>query len=188
MIKKINIDNDRSIVVLDDAFTFSEISGNYTNSISKNFKIYNSSESEIQNLSDKRLGSVLTEDDPVLNSIFSKERLEIIKEYIPQNLYTHWRSYINLGIVSDSHKIHVDDFSIGGGFTLLYYANRNWDPDWGGETLFYDDKREEIKFVSPFVPGRIIIFDSSIPHSAKPQHLNGPTYRFTVACKFLRNR
>lgn len=180
------IDDDRSIIVIDDAFTFSEISGNYANVISKEFKIYNSNEAEIQDLSDKRLGSPLYENDYLLNSIFSKQRLEIIKNYIPQDLYTHWRSYINLGIVSDSHKIHVDEFSIGKGITLLYYANRNWNADWGGETIFYDDKREKIKFVSPFVPGRIIIFDSSIPHSAKPQHLTGPTYRFTVACKFLR--
>lgn len=186
MIDKIYIDDDRSIIILDDMFSFCEISGNYTNAISYNYRIYNSNESEVQDLTDKRLGCPLTLEDPILNSIFSEQRLETIKEYIPQSLYTHWRSYINLGIVSDNHKIHVDDFKIGHGLTLLYYVNRNWNIDWGGETIFYDDKREKIKFVSPFVPGRIIIFDASIPHSAKPQHLNAPSFRFTLASKFLR--
>lgn len=184
---EIKIENNREIVILDDLFTFSEISGNYNNAISYKYSIYNSSESEVQELSNKRLGCHLDITDPILETIFSGERLSILTKYIPQDNFYHWRSYINLGIHSDIHKIHVDDFKIGDGITLLYYLNRNWDCDWGGETIFYDDKRENIKYVSKFVPGRLILFSSTIPHSAKPQHFNAPPYRFTLASKFKRH-
>lgn len=183
----INVTNDRQIIILDNFFKFSEISGNYNNAISYQYSIYNSNESEVQDLSDKRLGCPLEMSDPILMNIFDGDRLDIIKNYIPQDSFYHWRSYINLGIHSDNHKIHVDDFNVGDGITILYYINRNWDKDWGGETLFYDDGREDILYASPFVPGRIIIFSSTIPHSAKPQHFGAPPYRFTLASKFKKH-
>lgn len=186
-IETIEFDRDRKIHVIDNAVNFSEVSGIYASTVSCQYSIYNSSEAEIQDLSDKRLGCPLMDlTHPILLSLYSKDRIEILSKYIPQDKYYHWRSYINLGLVSDIHKIHVDEFSNGDGLTLLYYVNRNWNCDWGGETIFYDDERKNIKYVSSFVPGRIIIFESSIPHSAKPQHLNGPSYRFTLACKFKR--
>ena len=185
--KIIEVNKNRKIIILDDFFTFSEISGNYNNAISYKYSIYNSSESEVQNLSNKRLGCPLEITDPILMNIFDEKRLEIIKNYIPQENFYHWRSYINFGIHSDNHKIHVDDFTVGDGITLLYYINRNWDKDWGGETIFYDDGGNEILYISPFVVGRLIIFSSTIPHSAKPQHFNAPPYRFTLASKFKRH-
>lgn len=185
--KEVKIDDHRNIYIIDDLFSFSEISGNYASAIEHKYSIYNSSDAEVQNLSDKRLGCPLEMDDNILSNVYSGERLEIFKKIIPQDQYTHWRSYINLGIHSDYHKIHVDDFSIGSGLTLLYYVNRNWNCDWGGETIFFDDQRKDIKYISSFIPGRILIFDSSIPHTATPQHFNAPPYRFTLASKFKRN-
>lgn len=180
----IEFDRNRNLIVIDDAFTFSEVSGNYAETVSRKYSIYNSSDLEIQNLPSKRLGCPLEMNDPIISNIYSEERLEIFKDYIPQEKYYHWRSYINLGIHSDPHKIHCDDFVPETGKTVLIYMNRNWDLDWGGETIFYADDRKKIKYVSQFVPGRIIIFDGSIPHSAKPQHFSAPPYRFTLASKF----
>lgn len=180
----IEFDRNRNLIVIDDAFTFSEVSGNYAETVSRKYSIYNSSDLEIQNLPSKRLGCPLEMNDPIISNIYSKERLEVFKDYIPQEKYYHWRSYMNLGIHSDPHKIHCDDFVPETGKTILVYMNRNWDLDWGGETTFYSDDRKKIKYVSQFVPGRIIIFDGSIPHSAKPQHFSAPPYRFTLASKF----
>jgi Rps23 Pro-64 3,4-dihydroxylase Tpa1-like proline 4-hydroxylase len=179
------IDNKRSIIVIDDAFNFSEISGNYAETISKQYIIFNSNELEVQNIGTKRLGCRLDLGDPLLTSIFNDRRVEVLERFIPKDQYTISRSYINLGIHSDIHKIHVDDFVSKKSITCLIYLNRNWDCDWGGETIFYDDERKDIKFISPYIPGRIIIFDGSIPHSAKPQHFNAPPYRFTLALKFV---
>jgi hypothetical protein len=52
--------------------------------------------------------------------------------------------------------------------------------------VFFDDQGIEIEYVTPFVPGRIIIFDSDIPHTAKEQSVLGPSYRFTLAIKFVK--
>jgi hypothetical protein len=40
-----------------------------------------------------------------------------------------------------------------------------------------DDNAEKIIYTSQFVPGRVVIFDSNIPHSAKPQSIDGPAYK-----------
>lgn len=182
----ISVDENRDIIVIDDAFIFSEISGIYNQAINYKYSIYNSSESEVQDLVNKRLGCPLEIGDPLIQMCFGdSQRRSMFEEYVSPQKYFLWRSYINLGIHSDNHKIHVDDFSIGDGKTVLVYLNRNWDLDWGGETVFYGDDRKEIKYVSQYIPGRIIVFDASIPHSAKPQHFNAPPYRFTMATKFL---
>lgn len=180
----IPFDKDREIIVIDSSFSYSEISGNYAEVVSRQYSIYNSSDLDVQNLNPKRLGCRLDVNDYILHVIFGNDRTDIFKKYIPQEKYYIWRSYINLGIHSDNHKIHVDDFSPGRSKTSLVYINRDWSCDWGGETFFYDDERKNVKYVSSFIPGRIVIFDGSIPHSAKPQHFNAPPYRFTLASKF----
>lgn len=186
IIENIEVDEKRKITIIDNAFTFSELSGIYAHAINHKYSIYNSSEAEVQNLSNKRLGSVLDENDYILETIFSGDRFNLITSIIPQDLYFHWRSYLNLGLHSDTHLIHVDEFSVSKGLTLLYYVNRNWCQDWGGQTTFYDDERKEIIYSCSFIPGRLVIFDSSIPHSATPQHFNAPPYRITLASKFTQ--
>jgi hypothetical protein len=187
-LKNIDIDDQRKIIMVDDLFTFSEISGIYASAINHKYSIYNSSEAEVQNLTNKRLGCPLEQNDYILENIFSGDRLDLLKDLSPQDTYNHWRSYLNLGIHSDTHLIHVDEFSKSKGITLLYYVNRNWSSDWGGETLFYDDQRKEIIHCCSFVPGRIVIFDSSIPHSAKSQNHDAPPFRITLASKFIQEK
>ena len=70
--------------------------------------------------------------------------------------------------------------------TMLIYPNTEWDLNHGGETVFYEEDRSEMVYLNPYKPGRICLFDGSIPHCAKPQALIGPKYRFTIAVKFIR--
>ena len=67
----------------------------------------------------------------------------------------------------------------------LYYVNLEWRDGWHGETVFYNpDKLNEIAYASLFVPGRIILFDGSIPHAIRPQSIKAPKFRFTVSLFF----
>lgn len=50
-------------------------------------------------------------------------------------------------------------------FSALYYANPNWELDWGGETTFFDDNGNAVFCVAP-VPGRIVILDGRVFHRA----------------------
>ena len=75
------------------------------------------------------------------------------------NLY-FTRAYGNAYTYGTGGSIHVDD----GDITMLYYSNSTWDVNWAGGTAFYtNDKKDTIKKVS-YVPGRLIVFDSKIPH------------------------
>ena len=52
--------------------------------------------------------------------------------------------------------------------------NREWKHEWGGETILLGDDAQEIEYCCPYKPGRIIIFDSTIPHSARQQSFATP--------------
>ena len=69
----------------------------------------------------------------------------------------------------------------------LHYSNLTWNPEWGGETLFYKDNKRDILLSSPYVPNRLLIFDGAIPHTIKAQNLMGPSYRFTTSVFFNKN-
>ena len=111
---------------------------------------------------------------------FTDEVVEYLDGKVPHNIE---RAYINMGIHSETPRTHVDSGSKGDK-TLLYYINEEWHNDWGGETIFLCSKCKNIEYITPFVPGRIIVFDSTIPHAARQQSFAGPTYRFTLAIKF----
>jgi SM-20-related protein len=59
-----------------------------------------------------------------------------------------------------------------------------WNPEWGGETVFYEDNGRDILESSPYTPNRAIIFDGSIKHTIKAQNILGPSYRFTTSLFF----
>ena len=64
----------------------------------------------------------------------------------------------------------------------LYYVNLDWKDGWYGETLFYDPLNlQKIDFASSFIPGRILLFDGSIPHTIRPQSIKGPKFRMTLS-------
>ena len=67
----------------------------------------------------------------------------------------------------------------------LYYVNLDWRDGWHGETLFYNpDNLKEIAYTSLYIPGRIILFDGSIPHAIRPQSVKAPKFRFTLSLFF----
>ena len=98
------------------------------------------------------------------------------------------RMYVNAYSYGDCPTIHVDNLEAGH-FTVLYYANYEWDANWSGETVFYNDTRDEIiRAVYP-KPGRIVSFDSRIPHVAREPNRICPVIRYTIAMKlYLKDR
>ena len=69
--------------------------------------------------------------------------------------------------------------------SVLYYINLDWRDGWHGETLFYNPNNlKEIIYTSLYIPGRIILFDGSIPHAIRPQSIKAPKFRFTLSLFF----
>lgn len=85
---------------------------------------------------------------------------------------------INLSYSGEACGIHADR----PGLTLVYYANNVWDINWGGHTLFMDDNLNEPEYTCLFKPGRVAIFDGSIPHMIMTPV--APCHRFTFAMQF----
>lgn len=69
-----------------------------------------------------------------------------------------------------------------GGVTALYFANAEWEPDWQGELVFYDNTGEARALVAP-KPGRLCLFNGEIVHRGGVPSPLCRTQRFTVVIK-----
>jgi Rps23 Pro-64 3,4-dihydroxylase Tpa1-like proline 4-hydroxylase len=184
--EEIKVSKDKSIHVFDGIFNYAEISGIYNALSHGTFMLDNANRPDVQAMQDRKLVYRITPDLLDKLHFFDGALDKIIDENINMEEYAHFKSYVNLGLYTDTHEVHADHYYDRAGKTLLYYVNETWNKDWGGETAFLDDNAEKIIYTSQFVPGRVVIFDSNIPHSAKPQSIDGPAYRFTMAMKFFR--
>jgi hypothetical protein len=91
--------------------------------------------------------------------------------------YSFEKSVINLSTPSDVNFFHTHD----AGLVLLYYVNPVWLSYWHGETLFSDESGREIERAVAFKPGRLVLFDTAISHSIRPQSIAADNYRYTYA-------
>ena len=81
------------------------------------------------------------------------------------NLYS---SYINVLREGNDPGIHVDaPYFVEDNQTVLIYMNPQWDPQWGGETIFFNHDLDAVRLCQPR-PGRVVIFDGRIPHTGRP--------------------
>jgi hypothetical protein len=90
------------------------------------------------------------------------------------------KSIVNLSVPSDTHWAHSHPEKL----VVLYYANMEWQQHWHGETLFYTEDLDEIELAVRYTPGRIVVFDATIPHAMRPQSPAADHYRFTYAMTF----
>lgn len=97
--------------------------------------------------------------------------------------YRPYRVYTNFAAFGDTLLTHVDALPNARELTALWFVAERWDPEWGGETLFYDDAGDAQVAVSP-KPGRLLLFDGAIRHAGKPPNRNCNVARYTFAIKF----
>jgi len=107
--------------------------------------------------------------------------LKAMTQVMPDRHYRAYRSYTNFATHGDVLLIHTDCLPGADEYTALWYLANEWDPDWGGETLFYDDQRDARFVVTPR-PGRLVIFHGSIPHAGRPpaRHCSAARYSFAI--------
>ena len=61
---------------------------------------------------------------------------------------------------SDASDIHQDI----GDLSILYYSKPNWNIEWDGGTIFYNDEITDCVEYVPYKSGRTVVFDAKIPH------------------------
>jgi hypothetical protein len=73
------------------------------------------------------------------------------------------RQYANGHTVGQGGEAHHDDHREGS-YTLLYYPMREWQPEWAGETVFYNAEGEIAHRTTP-LPRRAVMFDARLLHA-----------------------
>lgn len=89
------------------------------------------------------------------------------------------RGWCNLGTSLNTYRFHTDAH-VEGCKTFLYYASLEWNINWDGYTVFRTPDLSEIEFVSEYKPGRLVVFDSIIPHKATAIPPEANQWRFIV--------
>jgi hypothetical protein len=176
--------NGKKIIVIDDLFTAKERLTFY------NF-VYNAPYSLSRIAHDlpeyrndhKTLKSALSLADILDIGFFQNS---FILDFIKTNKLRLRKAYVNLCTAGDTYSYHIDDEEKNSTNvpSLLYYCNLNWEPNWEGETHFADENMKNILFSTSFIPGRIVLFDGSIPHKSSQPSFAAPYYRFVLAVKF----
>lgn len=167
--------NPSFFVVYDNLLTMQRRSELYNFIVASKFRIGWKDTDAIEVAGHQYLHSPFSEDD--------MERFGLLKDLkgtqVDQHIAgLHYKfTMVNLSVPCDCHWVHVHP----GQTIILYYANMHWEAHWGGETLFFDEAGKEVIYGLSYTPGRVIVFDGKQPHTIRPQSVNAPHYRFTVA-------
>lgn len=110
--------------------------------------------------------------------------IKIKENHLPG--YSLLRAYANGQTYGLEGGIHVDHIDGGECCTAIVYVHDNWAVPWGGELVFYSPEGEIISAVHP-TPGRLIVFDSAIPHVARAPSRECPALRVSLVFKAIKD-
>ena len=116
------------------------------------------------------------------NNRFLQQLRKITEEMFPGEKFADQRAYVNSSLFGDSYYIHRDCPPEQAHVTALYYANLTWQPDWGGETIYYNDDYDAELVVSPR-PGRVVVARGAILHRGNVPTRDCYEERLTLAYK-----
>lgn len=98
--------------------------------------------------------------------------------------YRVHRSYVNICNPGEYFEVHTDSGSTGQ-LTLLYFMNPEWNNKFGGEIIFYDSIGIDPVKMYNFIPGRIVLFSSEIPHRSNTVNHTTEQCRYSMAVKLV---
>lgn len=176
----INDDRHKKIHIFDDVFEFAERTRFYQFITNSRFSIGEYDGVLLENHKTSTLTSKYSEGDVRAMGFYLPEEINKIVDL------SDWKpvsAYTNLCRPDDSFHIHTDHH--GPMWTMLYYVNLNWHIEWGGDTYFLKEDDLTIDYVSQFRPGRVVIFDGSIPHLMRPSTRLAPENRFSFVMKYI---
>lgn len=98
--------------------------------------------------------------------------------------YKLCRVYANGQTHGQCGTLHIDadeDSPANRYYTFLYYANSDWNPEWGGHTMIVD-RDQKIHSRYPY-PNSGVLFDSTLLHVGLEPTALCPDMRVTIAFK-----
>jgi len=109
----------------------------------------------------------LLQNAPLIHAAWLTVRDKIFSGHMLVRCYANGMAY---GMDGTVHR----DAKGAGEYTAVYYPHERWSPNWGGETLFYNDNENRITACLYPRPNTVVVFDGRIPHRA-----NGVTRMYT---------
>lgn len=175
----INDDRHKKIHIFDDVFTFAERTRFYSFVTNSRYSIGEYDGVLLENHKTSTLTSKYSEGDVRAMDFYIPAK---VNEVVDLSDWKPVSAYTNLCRPDDSFHIHTDHH--GPMWTVLYYVNLNWHIEWGGDTYFLKEDLS-IDYVSQFKPGRLVIFDGTIPHLMRPSTRLAPENRFSFVMKYI---
>lgn len=125
-------------------------------------------------------GNIETKDVPrYMVPLYTRVKLEL-ENIIPANHLIE-RMYSNSHTYGVDGPCHRDD----GVYTVLYYPCEDWDIQWDGGTMFYNEEEDDTIEYAAYKFNRAVIFDARIPHKAMP--VSRDCYRLRTSIVFKTN-
>lgn len=113
---------------------------------------------------------------------FFPELIRLGEDMFPAERFALERLYVNSCLYGDMYFPHRDCDQNLQNITVLYYGNLAWHADWGGETIFFNDKHDAELAVTPR-PGRFVVSRGAILHRGGVPSRACHEERVSVACK-----
>lgn len=99
--------------------------------------------------------------DPIIKDLY----LHLTKNVISQN-FDLISSHLNGQFIGQKGSCHIDSKPNSKSYTLMVFINYKWKKEWGGEFQLLKKCKDNIEVTHSieYIPGRVILFDGSIPH------------------------
>lgn len=173
--KTISFENNRSIDVYDDLFNFAEMS--YWNAFVKGSLFKTTGQDVVSyKTSAQQLHSTYSMEDVTKMGFIDSEGFKFLDQKYNFTSKKIHALRVNLSTPAERNLVHTDGVV---GKTLIYYVNLDWELEWGGHTLFMDDTLNDVKYTCLYKPGRVVVFDASIPHMIMTPSVFCPINRYT---------
>lgn len=191
LIRKLNY-NDKKIFVVDNFFSCQEQIFFETFCTNSLYTPTSSSTQVTSDLFNHYLHCRLNKNDDKNFGLVTQKVYDVLYNLFPEfKLLDCVTSWINLTLPYGVYQTHTDHYNNGDDecsdkmVSLLYYATSNWNDSYNGHTLFFNyNDMSEAELAVSYKEGRMVIFDSTIPH--KPSlSCNHKKPRYTYLAKFM---
>jgi SM-20-related protein len=113
---------------------------------------------------------------PLLHAMWRQLEASILKDHVLVRCYANAHAYGGDG------TLHTDSISTKS-HTVIYYPHKRWAPDWGGETVFFNQEKSDVAATVYPKPNRLVAFRGTVPHVARGVARSCPMLRITLMFK-----
>lgn len=174
--KEIIINNNKKIHIYDNLFTYQERLA-FMEFLQRSFFKVNGTDYDYR---DNQCYSAYTAQDLHMMNFLQTDGFKKLNEKYHLEGRDIKQIRVNFSTVAEKNRVHEDTTPI----TLLYYANTTWELDWGGHTFFLSEDLKDILYTCEYKPGRVVVFNGTIPHMIMAPSILALKSRFSVGIQY----